>query len=186
MKLKFSIALIIIVNNLIYSQYVESKIYSKEITLYKSKKYIFSEILKNKNEPTQFEIIPLAAASSGELTTLLYRSENEKKEGLVIAFYGDYWNDTGVLFQGYGFKNFEKEQAILFLNKIEISIEENKKFLNSNSDNNNISFRFDDIDVLIWTNNGTFEIRLFWKNFDSTWEKTAYERSKRRFERKIK
>lgn len=103
MKLKFSIALIIIINNLIYSQYVESKIYSKEITLYKSKKYIFSEILKNKNEPTQFEIIPLAAASSGELTTLLYRSENEKKEGLVIAFYGDYWNDTGVLFQGYGF-----------------------------------------------------------------------------------
>ncbi len=42
------------------------------------------------------------------------------------------------------------------------------------------------MDVLIWTNLGTYSIRIFWQGFDSTWEKTAFERSKRRFEKKIK
>lgn len=42
------------------------------------------------------------------------------------------------------------------------------------------------MDVLIWTNAGTYSIRIFWQGFDSTWEKTAFERSKRRFEKKIK
>ena len=91
-----------------------------------------------------------------------------------------------VLYQGYSFKNLEKDKAIEFLNKIVASIEENKKFLNENGDNNNIFFKYDDMDVLIWTNLGTYSIRIFWQGFDSTWEKTAFERSKRRFEKKIK
>jgi signal transduction histidine kinase len=84
------------------------------------------------------------------------------------------------------FKNLEKEKAMEFLNKIVTSIEENKKFLNESGDNNNIFFKYDDMDVLIWTNAGTYSIRIFWQGFDSTWEKTAFERSKRRFEKKIK
>ena len=90
------------------------------------------------------------------------------------------------MYQGYSFKNLEKDKAIEFLNKIVASIEENKKFLNENGDNNNIFFKYDDMDVLIWTNLGTYSIRIFFFFFDSTWEKTAFERSKRRFEKKIK
>ena len=73
-----------------------------------------------------------------------------------------------------------------FLNKIVTSIEENKKFLNDNGDNNNIFFKYDDMDVLIWKNAGTYSIKIFWQGFDSNWEKTAFERSKRRFEKKSK
>ncbi len=164
----------------------QAKGHSKELTLFKSKQYLFDKVFGNTAEPTQFELIPLAAAGSGELTTLLYRCESKNKEGLLLAFYGDYWNDAGVNYQGYGFKNLDKDQSIALLNKIEISIEANKKFLHDNNDNNNISFRFDDMDILIWTTVSSYEIRIFWNNFDSTWEQTAYERSKRRFERKVK
>ena len=163
-----------------------AKEFSKEISLFKSKEFLFKNVLGSTEQIVPFEVTPLAAASSGELTTLLYKCEAKQKEGLILGFYGDYWNEAGVLYQGYSFKNLEKEKAIEFLNKIVTSIEENKKFLNENGDNNNIYFKYDDMDVLIWTNMGSYTIRIFWQGFDSTWEKTAFERSKRRFEKKIK
>jgi hypothetical protein len=163
-----------------------AKEFSKEISLFKSKEFLFKNVLGLTNQVVQFEVIPLAASSSGELTTLLYKCEAKQKEGLILGFYGDYWNEAGVLYQGYSFKNLEKDKAVEFLNKIVTYIEENKKFLNENGDNNNIFFKFDDMDILIWTNGGTYSIRIFWQGFDSTWEKTAFERSKRRFEKKIK
>ena len=161
-----------------------AKEFSKELAMYKAKTFLIKEVLDIKEDVSKFEIIPLAASTSGELTTLIYKSS--EKEGLILGFFGDYWNDAGVLYQGYSFKNLEKEKAMEFLNKIVTSIEENKKFLNESGDNNNIFFKYDDMDVLIWTNAGTYSIRIFWQGFDSTWEKTAFERSKRRFEKKIK
>lgn len=193
MKTKLSIVLLIIANNLIFSQVKinsnniwTAKEFSKEISLFKSKEFLFKNVLGSTEQIVPFEVIPLAAASSGELTTLLYKCDTKQKEGLILGFYGDYWNEAGVLYQGYSFKNLEKEKAMEFLNKIVASIEENKKFLNESGDNNNIFFKYDDMDVLIWTNAGTYSIRIFWQGFDSTWEKTAFERSKRRFEKKIK
>jgi hypothetical protein len=163
-----------------------AKEFSKEKSLFKSKEFLFKNILSSTNEVVQFEVIPLAAATSGELTTLLYKCDAKQKEGLILGFYGDYWNDAGVLYQGYAFKNIEKEKAVEFLNKIVSAIDENKKFLNESYDNNNIFFQFDDMYVLVWTNLDTYSIRVFWEGFDSTWERTAFERSKRRFEKKIK
>lgn len=104
---------------------------------------------------------------------------------MVLGFYGDYWNDEGVTFQGYGFKNLSKEQAFDFLTKIELEIEENQKFLKDSNDNNNIVFEYDDLMVMVWTTSGSYMIRVYWNGFDSTWEKTSFERSKRRFEKRI-
>lgn len=193
MKSKLSILILFTISNFIYSQVKvnsnniwTAKEFSKEISLFKSKEFLFKNVLESTEKVITFEVIPLAAASSGELTTLLYKCEAKQKEGLILGFYGDYWNEAGVLYQGYSFKNLEKDKAMEFLNKIVTSIDENKKFLNESGDNNNIFFKYDDLDVLIWTDAGTYSIRIFWQGFDSTWEKTAFERSKRRFEKKIK
>lgn len=163
-----------------------AKEFSKEVALYNSKNFLFKSVLGTSSEVTQFEVIPLAAASSGELTTLLYKCEEMNKEGLVLGFYGNYWNDAGVVYQGFAFKNFEKNKATEFLNKIQQAIDDNSKFLKDEKDNNNIVFKYDDVDVLIWASPDGYTIRLFWNGFDSSWEKTAFERSKRRFEKKIK
>ena len=130
-------------------------------------------------------MIPLAAASSGELTTLLYHCEELNKEGLILGFYGNYWNDNGVVYQGFGFKNLEKSNAMEFLSKIQNAIDNNSKYLKEDKDNNNIYFQYDDISVLIYASPDGYTIRIFWQSFDSTWEKTAFERSKRRFEKKL-
>jgi hypothetical protein len=185
MKLKLSLFLII-TNTLLFSQNYYAKEYSKDVALYNSKNYLFKTILGSTTAVENFEIIPLAAASSGDLTTLLYKSESKKKEGLILGFYGNYWNEAGVVYQGFAFKNFEKNEAIEFLNKIQEAINENSKYLKNDNDNNNIFFKYDDIDVLIWSSSQDYTIRLFWNGFDSSWEKTAFDRSKRRFEKKIK
>jgi len=163
-----------------------AKEFSKDVALYNAKNFLFRYVLGSSADVTQFEVIPLAAASSGELTTLLYKCESKKQEGLVLGFYGNCWNESGILYQGFAFKNFEKVKAIEFLNKIQSAIDENSKFLKDEKDNNNIFFKFEDVEVLIWSSTDGYTIRLFWKGFDSSWEKTAFERSKRRFEKKIK
>ncbi len=165
--------------------FILGKEFSKEIALFNSKQFLFKNVLETSPNVIQFEVIPLAAASSGELTTLLYKCDEKKKEGLILSFYGSYFNESGVSYQGYGFKNLEKNKAEDFLNKIQNAIDSNSKFLKANPDNNNIYFSFEDLDVLIYFSNQLYSIRLFWNNFDSTWERTAFERSKKRFESKI-
>ena len=191
MKIKLSL-LFVLLTTISFSQVKNSnniwaaKEFSKDIALYNSKNFLYKDVLGTSSEVIQFEVIPLAAASSGELTTLLYKCESKQKEGLILGFYGMKWNDAGVVYQGYSFKNLDKNQAIEFLNKIQEAIDNNSNFLRDEADNNNIYFKYDDIDVLIWGNYQSYTIRLFWNGFDSSWEKTAYDRSKRRFEKKIK
>jgi hypothetical protein len=193
MIFKITLFFVAFFNTLIYSQVRvndheiwTAKEFSKDIALYHSKYFLFNSILGTSTDITQFEVIPLAASSSGELTTLLYKCDSKQKEGLVLGFYGDYWNAAGQVYQGYAFKNFDKNQAIEFLSKIQEAIDNNSKFLREDTDNNNIYFKYDDIDVLIWSYFQTYTIRLFWNGFDSSWEKTAFDRSKKRFEKKIK
>jgi hypothetical protein len=168
------------------SFYWNEKEFSKDISLFRAKYFLFNNVLGKSEKINTFEVIPLAASSSGELTTLLYRSEDFNKEGIVLGFYGNYWNESGVRFQGYAYKDLDKDDALEFLDKISSAINEHSKFLSKNTDNNNIYFTYQDIDVLISYSGGTRIIRLFWNGFDSTWDGTAFDRSKRRFEKRIK
>ena len=163
-----------------------AKEFSKDVALFRAKSFLYSEVLGADENVRKFELIPLAAATSGELTTLLYKSEDRGKEGMILGFFGEYWNEAGVIYQGYKFKNLTKEETFEFLEKISNAIEDNSKFLKDTTDNNNIYFSYKDIDVLITASYTSYSIRLLWNRFDSSWEKTAFDRSKRRFERKIK
>lgn len=168
------------------SFYWNEKEFSKDVALFRAKFFLFNDVLGKSENINTFEVIPLASASSGELTTLLYRSEEHSKEGIVLGFFGSYWNDSGVRFQGYAYKDLDKVDALEFLDKISSALNDYNKFLKSNTDNNNIYFSYKDIDVLISYSGGTRIIRLFWNGFDSTWDGTAFDRSKRRFEKRIK
>lgn len=163
-----------------------AKDYSKEVSLYRSKQFLFETVLHIDSEVLKYEIIPLAASSSGELTTLIYTCEKKKREGIVLCFYGDFWTPERVLYQGYAFKNLDAEKAMEFLAKLDAAVDSNTKYLRDDSESNNVAFTYDDIGVLVSTNNmGTIEIRLFWQGFDATWGRGAFERSKRRFEKRM-
>jgi hypothetical protein len=189
MKLKLILISLILSNSVIAqvsstSEYFFAKEFSKEISLYNAKEYVMKEVLGTSNDIVQFEIDPLAAALSGEVTSLDYKCESRSKEGLILGFYGNYWNNAGVVYQGYGFKNLPKDEALKFLNLISKTIEDQREYLLKNPDNNNVYFQYDDILVLIYFT-GETRIRLFWKSFDSEWGITAFNRTKRRFEKSI-
>lgn len=160
-----------------------AKEYSKDEALYKAKDFVMDEILGESEGLVRFKIDPLAAASSGELTSLVYNCDGKNKTGLVLGFFGNYVNETGLPFQGYGFKNLDETDALNLLILIKEVYEKELFFINADKDNNNVYFRFQDLTFLVYNRDG-LRMRVFWNGFDSEWESTAFERTKRRFEKK--
>jgi len=192
MKKVFLIVILFLSAELLFSQSKGTGIdvwyakeFSKSAALFYSKEYLFKNILQASSELIKFEVIPLAAAGSGELTTLIYKCESKQKEGLILGFFGNYFNSNGLLYTGFSFKNLDRDQAIVFLKIIEQAMQTNNDYLLDDPDNNNIVFQFDDINILIWSNGTSNDIRLFWNGFDSSWGYDAFARSQRRFERKL-
>ena len=163
-----------------------SKEWSKEIALYKSKKYIYESIIGSSITPVKFEVDALAATSSGELTSLIYSCEERKVAGMLFNFYGNYWNDNGVFYQGFEFRNFEKTKAIELLNLIEKNINDYRKYLYEDVDNNNVYFEFEDLKFII--SQGVYQphIRVFWKTFEVDWDFVAFGKTKKRLEKRLK
>ena len=180
---------------IIYSQNLAggylAKEWNKELSVFYGNAYLTKNVFKyNADNILRFETDPLAASNSGEITTVLYKTENGDNEGLLLCFYGSYWNDAGVVYTGYNFKNLEKEKAFEFLNLLQKNIDDNKNYLykggTTSSTGSNIYFKYDDINVLVGYVFGDLTIRLFWNNYDSSWNSNAFEKSKRRFEKRIK
>ncbi|WP_127845428.1 hypothetical protein [Psychroflexus aestuariivivens] len=179
--LVFSLSFGQIVNN---SGLYFAKEFSKEVALYKGKDFVITKVLGVSEELVKFEIDPLAAASSGELTSLVYNCEQKNQNGLVLGFYGTRWSEDGIAYKAYAFKNLEKEKALELFQTIEDHLKEESKYINSTSVNHNMYFKFDELTLLIYKDNGT-KIRVFWNGFDSEWENSAYNRTRRRFIRKV-
>ena len=162
------------------------KAFSKEVSLFRGKAFVIKEVLGLNNKVTKFELDPMEAASSGELTTLYYNCEELKKEGLVLGFYGDYVNEFGLLLQGYAYKNFDKNQGLELLQKIEDAKVNNITYLLEDGDNHNVYLYHDDLIILIYRKDQQFKYRVFWKSFDAEWGDFAFRRTKNKFEKKMK
>jgi hypothetical protein len=166
-------------SNLFYA-----KEFSKEIALYNAKIFVLQQVLGISSEVVKFEIDPLAAASSGELTSLAYKCGSKNKQGLILGFYGTRWNDAGVIFQGYDFLNLPSQKAQEILSKIDALIEENNKFLSAD-DANNLYFQIDDITFIIYRKTEGTKIRVLWSSFDSEWDYNSFKRTKKRLEKQM-
>ena len=181
----------LLISTISFSQVPESsgfyfaKEFSKDIALYKAKDHLMKQVIGVDEKLIKFEIDPLASASSGELISLVYSCDEKKLTGLLLGFYGSRWNEAGVVYQAYAFKNLPKSNALEILSKLDKFIDDESKYLSADSDNNNMFFRYEDMTFLIFRDSGV-KIRVFWNGFDSEWESTSFGRTKRRFERKIK
>ena len=100
------------------SIYWSNKEFSKDIALFRAKSFVVANILGKSTDVVKFEMDPLAAASSGDLTSLVYKSSELNKEGLILGFFGSKWNPAGVVYQAYGFKDLPSIKAIELLNRI--------------------------------------------------------------------
>ncbi|RYE90248.1 MAG: hypothetical protein EOO37_03410 [Cytophagaceae bacterium] len=159
--------------------------YSKDESLYRAKGFVMQDVLGLTDQPQQFGLWALVAATSGELTTLVYTSDEKKREGVVLAFYGNRWSETGVTYKAYGFKDLPKEKATQLLDKLEVTIEAQRDYLHKDSDNNNVFFKYDDLSFLIYYADQATRIRVFWGQYDADWTLAAFLKTKKRMLKKI-
>ena len=89
-------------------------------------------------QAAEFPVDPLVASNSGELTTLVYKCDSKNKVGLLLGFNGTRWNETGVVYQEFSFKNLPIKEAQEFCEKVEIALKVNLDYLEKGNDNNNI------------------------------------------------
>lgn len=162
-----------------------AKEYSKEQSLYLAKTFVMNNVIGLDKEKTiKFEIDPLAASNSGELTTLIYKCYEKEMGGIILGFYGTRWTATNGVYQQFAFKNLPKAKAEGFLNKIQEEIDLNHKYLFQNIENANIYFTYDDITILITYSGMSEKIRVYWGDFDSEWNEAAFLLTKKRYEKK--
>lgn len=163
-----------------------AKEFSKEMSLYNAKTFVMQTVLGKSDGVIKFQLDALVAANSGELTTLVYKCESENKEGLILGFYGNRWNDAGVTYSAYTFKDLPIKSADSLLSLIENSIENNYKYLDADADNNNIYFRFNDIAILAYKSSMITKLRVYWNGFDSEWNWNEFKKTKTRLVKKLK
>lgn len=188
MKYKITFILLILGQELFAqfsSYFILGQEFSKEFSLYYAKSFLITQVFNITEEITQFEVDPLTASSSGELTTLAYQCQELDKEGLILGFYGSYWNDAGVVYQGYAFKDLTKDVSVELLTKISEAIDHYDSYLGKDDNRNNIYFYFEDLSFIIYKYDGFIRIRIHWKNFDSEWTGTSFAKTKKRFEKYI-
>ena len=111
---KFTLLFLLFVSTISFAQisgFWESKEFSKDVSLFKAKSFLIQDILKVSENSLEFEAEPLAAASSGELTTLLYRCESQNAEGLILGFY---IKNPELVIKVTGLKTYQKKKLLSF------------------------------------------------------------------------
>jgi hypothetical protein len=154
--------------------------FSEHNSIVKTQGFLLNEILKSPDNVVQFELDRIASSMSGDLTSFFYRCVGKQTEGLILSFFGDYWNDSGDIYKGFVFKNLPGNEALEFISQISRTMEEQKEFLSKDNDNS-VSLQYDDLTVVI-SKDIEFKIRLFWIGFDADWDHWAYSRTKRTVE----
>lgn len=156
---------------------------AKEISQFRSKEYIINEIIgPAQDKEFQFETESLASDNSGGLISVAFNCDDIDKRGLLLAFFGDHRNQYGVSSTAYGFRYIPLEDAQNLLLRLKGVKANNKKYMSKDTDVNNVYVQFEDIKFVLYKDGGE-KVRVFWNGFEVIWEKTAYERTRRRLDK---
>jgi len=143
------------------------------------------KVLGETNDAVKFDIDPLVASNSGELTTLVYKCDIKSKVGLILGFNSMRWNQSGVIYQEYSFKNLTIKEANEFCENIQIALKVNSDYLEADHDNNNIYLNYGDITILIYKNGTGTKMRVFWGSYDAEWELSSFNKTVKRLKKEV-
>jgi hypothetical protein len=140
------------------------RLYNQEITYYASRKYVFTELFKiEHNQLIDATLKSVTGAKSGELTTLVYHSDDLKRQGLIFTFWNDRLTELNLKYDGYGFRHFELSEANNLLNRLVEIIKEKKSVL---EEDNNAAFQYEDVTFVF---SGNKDILVLWQDFSANW-----------------
>jgi hypothetical protein len=156
---------------------------AKEISQFRSKEYIMDYIIgPAQNKEVKFEAESLASDDSAGLISVAFNCSEVNEKGLLLAFFGPNKNSSGNVGLAYGFRYIPLEQAQNLLQRIDDVQEKHKKYIYDENDVNNVYIAFEDIKFILYRDGGN-KVRVFWNGFEVTWERKAFDRTKRRLDR---
>ncbi|GAA3634071.1 hypothetical protein [Flavivirga jejuensis] len=161
----------------------DKKAIAKEIAQFRSKEYIINNIIGRTNgKDIRFETESLASDDSSSLVSIAFNCNELNEKGLLLAFFGPNTDANGELKDAYGFRYIPLKEAQDLFKRIDKVQDDNKKYLSSDNDVNNVYIEFEDVKFVIYKDDGE-QIRVFWNGFQIVWERTAFDRSKRRLKK---
>jgi len=161
----------------------EKKEVAKEISQFRSKEYIINNIIgKTNGNDIQFETESLASDDSAGLISVAFNCTDVNKKGLLLAFFGNNRDQSGNIGLAYGFRHIPLIEAQSLLKRIDALKEKHKKYLSAENDVNNVYIEHEDIKFILYRDNGD-KVRVLWNGFEVIWERTAFDRTKRRLDR---
>lgn len=149
---------------------------NKDIALFHARDYVVKHLLNEQDISTRFELFDMAAAGSGELISLYFRCATQNKEGLILSFWNEFINDYGVRTQGYSFKFLPMSEATSFLELVYDNLNTNREYLKEQTNFNNLTFKYKDITIVFFDEGR--KLRVYWANFNSSWEQTSFLRTR--------
>ncbi|AUP79788.1 hypothetical protein [Flavivirga eckloniae] len=161
----------------------DKKAVAKEIAQFRSKEFIINNVIGSTNgKDIQFETESLASDDSSGLITIAFNSNAVNEKGLLLAFFGPNIDQNGELRDAYGFRYIPLKKAQDLFVRIDEVQDNNKKYMSKQNDVNNVYMEFEDIKFVIYRDSGE-QTRVFWNGFQVIWERTAFDRSKRRLDK---
>jgi len=161
----------------------EKKEIAKEISQFRSKEFIINNIIGNVSQrDVSFETESLASDDSAGLISVAFNCSEVNKKGLLLAFLGNNRDSNGSIGLAYGFKYIPLVDAQNLFKRIDALKEKHKKYLNAENDVNNIYIEHDDLKFILYRDGGD-KVRVLWNGFEVIWERTAFDRTKRRLDR---
>ena len=158
----------------------DKKSIAKEIAQFRSKEYIINNIIGRTNgKDIQFETESLASDDSAGLISIAFNCNEVNENGLLLAFFGLNTDANGQLMDAYGFRYIPLKDAQNLFKRIDKVQDDNKKYMSSDNDVNNVYIEYEDIKFVVYRDGGE-QIRVFWNGFQVIWERAPFDRSKRR------
>lgn len=149
------------------------KEYNKEKVLHHAREYLATEVFDGSEQGIAFKIEALTAENSGSLSTVSYHCPTEAKSGVLLAFYGTFWNEAGVIYTGHAYKNLTGREATELFSDLKSYIEVNKKYVKEDLGNNHVMFNYKDMKFVIYSIGGLgtldFYIRVYWNGLNASW-----------------
>lgn len=162
------------------------KAMAKEISQFRSKEYIMDYIIgPAKSKEIRFETESLASDDSAGLISVAFNCDEVNEKGLLLAFFGSNRDSSGNMGNAYGFRYIPLTEAQDLLKRIAATKETHRKYMKDENDVNNVYIAHEDIKFILYRDGGD-KVRVFWNGFEVIWERTAFDRTKRRLDKWFK
>ncbi|RBW57584.1 hypothetical protein DS884_11055 [Tenacibaculum sp. E3R01] len=164
----------------------DKKAIAKEISQFRSKEYIIDCIIGPSNsKEIRFETESLASDDSAGLISVAFNCNVVEKKGLLLAFFGNNRDTNGTISKAYDFRYIPLLETQKLLKRIDDVKGKHKKYMKSENDVNNVYIEHENIKFILYRDGGD-KIRVLWNGFEVIWERTAFDRTKRRLDKWFK